>query len=103
EQTERDGQGWGIFGRRFDGSGTALDTNDIIEPSQPLGKQFMSAVARAGNGDYIVGWSGPDDGDGRAEWIRRFSANGTPLTSDVRANTSAAGNTWATDIAANTN
>jgi hypothetical protein len=103
EQSDRDGQGWGIFGRRFNSSSTALDINDVVMPSQPIGKQYMSSVARAGNGDYIVDWSGPDDGDGRGTWVRRFDSAGNPLSNDVRANTSTAGNTWATDIAANTN
>ncbi len=104
EQSERDGQGWGVFGRRFGAGGVQLDANDRIIPDNPIGKQIYPVIA-FGNGIYIVAWAGPTDGDGRGVWMRRFNAGtGAALdANDVAVNTSTAGEPWALDIAANPN
>ncbi len=104
EQSERDGQGWGVFGRRFAAGGGELDNNDKIIPDNPIGKQVYPVIA-FGNGKYIAAWAGPTDGSGRGVWMRRFdAATGNALDAhDVPVNTSTAGDPWALDIAANPN
>ena len=104
EESERDGQGWGVFGRRFSAGAIELDLLDVIIPENPIGKQVYGVVAY-GNGKYIAAWAGPTDGDGRGVWMRRFDAvTGLPIDLlDVPVNTSIAGEPWALDIAANPN
>jgi hypothetical protein len=104
EESERDGQGWGVFGRRFGLGAVEFDNADRIIPDDPLGKQVYPAIA-FGNNTYIVTWAGPTDGDGRGVWMRRFNAGtGAPLdANDKPVNTSTAGDPWALDIAANPN
>ncbi|HSE41525.1 MAG TPA: Calx-beta domain-containing protein [Acidobacteriota bacterium] len=104
EESERDGQGWGVFGRRFAVGANPQDNNDRIIPDNPIGKQVYPVIA-FGGGNYIVAWAGPTDGDGRGVWFRRFdAATGNALDSNDRAvNTSTAGEPWALDIAANPN
>ncbi len=104
EQSERDGQGWGIFGRRFGAGAIELDPADVIIPSNPIGKQIYPVIA-FGNGVYIAAWAGPTDGSGRGVWMRRFdAATGIPIdVIEVPVNTSIAGEPWALDIAANPN
>lgn len=104
EESERDGQGWGVFGRRFAAGANPQDNNDRIIPDNPIGKQVYPVVA-FGGGNYIVAWAGPTDGDGRGVWFRRFdAATGNALDNNDRAvNTSTAGEPWALDIAANPN
>jgi hypothetical protein len=102
EESERDGRGWGVYGRRFAAGGQELDANDVKIPKDSIGKQVYPVIA-FGNGMYIVAWAGPTDGSGRGVWMRRFDAGtGNPIdANDVAVNTSTAGDPWALDIAAN--
>jgi hypothetical protein len=82
------GAGSPAFGRRFDAAGVAQ------------GNQFRVSVTTASaggarasmdaDGSFVVAWQG-SDGSGSGTFLRRFAADGTPLTGDVLVNTTVAG------------
>jgi hypothetical protein len=69
----------------------------------PLGPQFFiaggytnangapQAIAMGPEGDYVVTWEGDDAADSGGVFVRRYAANGTPLTPILQANTTVVG------------
>ena len=52
-----DGSGYGIFGRRFDPSGTAIDANDFQVNSAISGTQADAGITGLPDGGFIVTWT----------------------------------------------
>ena len=95
-----DGDQFGSYMRMFAKGGTAK-TDDILVPQTTAGRQMVPSVTGDPGGRIVAAWSGPGDGSGRGTWIRLFDATGAPLTNEILANTSVAGNTWAVDVNSN--
>jgi VCBS repeat-containing protein len=89
----QDGDGDGIFARRFAADGTPLDAADIPVNDTTTGNQQYHAVAALAGGGYVVTWqSDPQDGSGSDIFARRFAADGTPLdAADIPVNVTTAG------------
>jgi hypothetical protein len=84
-----DGSPGGIFGKRFDASGTAV-TPDFRVNAATTGDQHLPSVASASSGSFVVAWIGPDAG-GVGVFARRFSSTGAPLGGDLAVNTTVTG------------
>lgn len=93
---------FGVYARQFTKGGTSKGASFIV-PNTIAGRQMAPSIAGLPDGTFIGAWSGPDDGDGRGTWTRRYSNLGAPLESEFLANTSTNGNTWAIDVTANNN
>jgi len=76
----QDGSGYGIFARRFDSSGVALDTTEFQVNTYTTNTQYRPSVGVAPSGDFVVTWaSGFQDGSDIGIFTRRFSSAGVPL------------------------
>ncbi len=55
----QDGDGYGIYARRYAADGTAIDTNEFLVNTTTAGDQKMptAAVARD-NGNFVIAWEG---------------------------------------------
>lgn len=74
----QDGSQWGVFGRRFDPSGTPLGPEFQVN-SYTAGSQGGSSIALDPAGGFIVVWdSVGQDGSQGGVIGRRFDASGTP-------------------------
>jgi RHS repeat-associated protein len=69
--------GWndGIFARRYDASGTALDTYQFQVSTTTYGPQWEPAIGIAADNSFMIAWDDPYNGQVTAQ---RFAANGTP-------------------------
>jgi len=84
--TGTDGDGGGIFGRRFDETGTALGTEYQIN-TVTAGNQRTPVICSDAAGGTIVGWlSEPAVGDADIV-LQRYDAAGVPLGGEVVAQT----------------
>jgi hypothetical protein len=93
----QDGDGWGVFGQRFDAAGTPVGGEFQVNASS-MGNQRYPAAAMRTDGGFTVVWLGTDaDGDGIVG--RRFAANGTPLGGDEVINPTTNGDQSEPDIA----
>lgn len=96
--SEKDGNGFGVFGRVFDGTVLPMSgSDDILIPQTTFGRQMMPWVAMKGDDTFIAAWSGryePAAGK-RQTFTRHFDSSGNPLSDEVLANTVVKGNTWA--------
>ncbi len=83
----QDGSESGIYGRRFDASGTPRG-GEFRANTYTTGIQFAPSVAVDGDGDFVVVWeSRYQDGSGLGVYAQRYNASGEPQGDEFRVNT----------------
>ncbi len=83
----QDGDGSGVFARRFTSTGRALG-GDLQVNTYTTNDQDNPAVACDAAGDFTVAWTSYlEDGDKEGVFARRFDRDGTPQTSAFQVNT----------------
>jgi cysteine-rich repeat protein len=98
----QDGDGPGIFARRFDAAGVALGGEFQVN-TYTTGSQYQSTVAVGPAGQFAVAWqSEGQDGSGRGIFVRRFDAAGAPIGAENGANTTTDGDQRQPTVAAST-
>lgn len=87
--TQDDGIGLGVIARGFQANETAR-TPEVLVNTVVAGPQFEPAIAAVPDGGFFVAWT---DGfiPGENVFLRRFAANGLPLTVDLPVNTTVFG------------
>jgi hypothetical protein len=83
--SEQDGQGYGIFARRWSASGTALAAEFQVN-SYTAGVQQRALLAADTDGDFVAVWEGEGMGDASGVFGRRFDSAGRPQGSEFRVN-----------------
>jgi hypothetical protein len=96
-----DGNGRGVFARRFTASGYA-GGDPFRANAYVTGNQHVPSVAMLAGGAFVVVWySGAGDGDGNGIFGRIFDASGVPVqAADFRVNTYTTGSQYAPSVAA---
>ena len=82
----QDGNGTGIFARRYNSSGAALATEFIVN-SRTTARQDYPAVALDADGDFVVVWESPHDGSGYGVFGQRFNSAGARQGAEFQVNT----------------
>jgi hypothetical protein len=85
-----DADGDGIFGRRFDASGTPIGGEFPVN-AYTTGNQTSAALAADSDGSFVVVWGGVRGGDTNGLSGRRFDASATPLAADFPLNSATVG------------
>jgi hypothetical protein len=81
-----DGNGWGVYGRRFDPNGNPLGGEFRVN-TYTQGDQTNPAVAMNPNGSFVVTWaSNGQDGSGWGVYGQRYDSNGNPVGGEFRVN-----------------
>ena len=102
ESDGQDGDRGGIFGRRFDASGTPLGA-EFKANAHTMNVQGNPRVAAAPSGNFVVVWeSFGQDGDYSGVFGRLFDSVGTPIAG-FRANTYTTGNQAMPAVASDAN
>ena len=84
---DQDGDGYGIFGQRFDSAGAPSGSEFQVNAFTSYSQQKPS-VGVAADGAFTVAWSSPHDGDGYGVFSRDFASTGVPAgTADFQVNT----------------
>jgi len=84
--TAQDGNGEGIFVRRYNAAGVAQDT-DVQVNTFTSGQQRQHSVAMDAAGDYTVVWQSPQDGANYGIYAQRYNAAGIAEGLEFRVNT----------------
>lgn len=92
-----DGAGLGIFGQRFDATGTTLGSPFQVNTST-AGDQGEPAADRSDDGAFVVVWDG-QDASGRGVFARRYTGAGVPTTGEVVVNATTANDQYQPDVA----
>jgi hypothetical protein len=86
ESTGQDGEGNGVFAKRFDSAGVAL-AGEFQVNTQTSGAQRSPSIDASGSGSFVVAWrSFGQDGSHYGVFGRRFDAAGVPQAFEFRAN-----------------
>jgi len=82
----QDGEGWGVYARRFKADGTPLESEFRVNNYTP-DDQASPAVAMEANGDFIVTWNSQgQDGSNLGVYAQRYDASGNALGGEFRVN-----------------
>ena len=96
----QDGDGNGIYGQRYNASGTAVGGEFRVN-TQTAGSQAESSVTALNDGGFVVTWtSAGQDGGGNGVYGQRYNASGTPVGSEFQVNTDTVGNQQWSSVAA---
>jgi hypothetical protein len=91
ESKGQDGDGYGIYMRRFTSAGAPL-TGELLVNSVTLGAQQRPKVGMNSAGDFVVAFQSEGiDGAGTAIRAQRYSKTGAPLGGQLTVNSSTAG------------
>ena len=74
-----------VIGRRFAADGTAL-AGEFTVNTTTAGVQGSPAVAITRDGQFVIGWEGPDT-DGMGIFAQRYASNGTAAGGEIAVNT----------------
>jgi hypothetical protein len=84
---QQDGDGYGVFARRFSSTGVAQATEFLLTQHTVANQRLPDVTASAG-GSFVIAWqSVGQDGSSYGIFARRFSSSGVPLGAEVQANT----------------
>jgi hypothetical protein len=96
----QDGSSYGVFARRFDSSGAAIDASDFQVNVHTTGTQALASVASDASGRVVVTWiSGGQDGSANGIYARRYDAARMPQGGEFRVNTYTTGTQSAPSVA----
>jgi hypothetical protein len=95
----QDGNGRGVFARRFDAGGTPLAEEFAVNTFTTLDQHFPRVASR-GTGRFAVVWmSTNQDGDGEGAFARMYDATGDALGVEFQVNTFTTGRQQRPEIA----
>jgi large repetitive protein len=87
QSKDQDGEGWGVFARRYAANGTALGGEFLVNTTTAK-DQSAPVVAMADAGSFIVAWqSVRQDGSNWGVFAQRFDADGVAAGSEFRVST----------------
>ena len=96
----QDGAGWGVFGQRFDSTGSPAGGEFQVSNYTTWPQQSASAVAMNGSGDFVVAWeSYGQDGSGSGVFARRFDLAGVAQGNEFQVNSYTTGLQQSADVA----
>ena len=88
DMLDRDGDEYGIFGQRYNSSGTRVGGEFQLN-SYTATSQNTPSIAKLTDGSFVASWNSyGQDGNGYGVVARRFAADGTPLTGELIVNSS---------------
>ena len=97
--SDQDGDRTGIFGRRYDASGSPLG-NEFQVNITTAGNQRYSTVAMDEVGNFLVTWTSQDqDGSSGGVFARYYRVDGTAVGGEYRVNSTTEGNQLFSSVA----
>jgi flagellin-like hook-associated protein FlgL len=84
---EQDESGAGIYGQRYDSSGTEVGSEFRVNSYTP-GTQWSPSVTGLSDGGFVVTWeSSGQDGSGKGVYGQRYGSSGNVIGSEFKVNT----------------
>ena len=90
QSSGQDGKDNGIYGQRYNASGTKTGDEFLINSNGASYSQETPEVTGLPGGGFVVTWVSDQDGDGKGIYAQRFDANGAKLGTEFQVNTNTA-------------
>ena len=88
---DQDGDGFGVYHRRFNNAGTALAGETAVNTTTTA-NQSQPSISVNPNGAFVIAWTSDNqDGDGSAVVARRYNSSGVAQAGEVIVNTYTSG------------
>ncbi len=88
----QDGDGWGVYGQRFDAQGGRIRSEFLVNTNYISGAQSMPAIAVASNDEHVIVWqSYKQDGDDFGIFAQPFHKDGLRNGDAIQVNALGAG------------
>jgi hypothetical protein len=84
ESVDQDGDAQGIFMRRFNQEGVALDDTEIQVNTNTQRSQLNPAVAMSPDGRFVISWYSNPTNNNPHIAARTYAADGTPLSGEIQ-------------------
>ncbi|HEY9880895.1 MAG TPA: DUF4347 domain-containing protein, partial [Leptolyngbyaceae cyanobacterium] len=95
----QDGDGYGMYGQRYDASGSPAGSEFLIN-TNTISDQISSSLASLSDGGFVVIWSSSgQDGSGWGIYGQRYDASGNPIGSEFLINTNTIGDQISSSVA----
>lgn len=99
QSNDQDTSGYGVYGQRFDLSGTKLG-NEFKVHTYTVSGQERPAIGAYASGGFVTVWeSYNEDGSGWGIYGQRFAANGSKINNPFRVNTYIVSSQYTPDVA----
>jgi Ca2+-binding RTX toxin-like protein len=95
---QQDGDSYGIYQKRYDADGHAMNDSDVLVNARTTGSQNMSSVAALADGGWLVTWTSIGDGDSSGIYQRRYDADGAAPSIETIVNTHTTGSQSAPSV-----
>jgi len=83
----QDGDGWGVYARRFDSAGNAVGPEFKVNATT-TGQQEGSSIAMDGDGNFVIAWASRNqDDDGWGIYGQRYDSTGNAVGSEFEVKT----------------
>ena len=98
QSDEQDGDDWGIYAQRFDSSGSTVGSEFRVNTTTS-NDQTEPEVTALNDGGFMVVWeSANQDGSQDGVYAKRYDADGSDLSGEIRVNTTTSNNQGSPDI-----
>lgn len=95
----QDGSGWGVYARRYNGSGVAQGSEFLVNTTT-IGDQVDPTVAMNAMGNFVITWASlSQDGSGSGIYAQQYTANGNAVGAEFQVNTTTANDQTAPSVA----
>ena len=84
-----DGSGYGIYSQRYDGNGSPVGGESLVN-STTSGDQANASVTALSGGGWVVTWESPDS-DGSGVYYQQYDSSGNVVVSETQVNTTQTG------------
>lgn len=84
----QDGDGYGVYARRYNAAGTALDVSEFVVNTYTTLDQAVPAIAMDADGDFVIAWqSNLQDLSSWGIYAQRYNADGSMAGTEFAVNT----------------
>ena len=96
----QDGDGWGIYARRFNASGNAQGSEFLVNTLKTAGDQMYATVAMNANGSFAITWTDSSGASGSADvYAKLYNADGSVQRDQFLVNTTTANDQMYSSVA----
>jgi Ca2+-binding RTX toxin-like protein len=98
QSREQDGSDYGIYAQRYDAAGAKRGDEFLVNTTTTFGQLYPS-VAMSATGDFVISWTGLQDGNNYSILARRYNEDGLARGDEFQVNSYTVDAQWKSSVA----